>query len=656
MNGPRVAPFGTWSSPITPAMLASSSSRLGFPWLEDGTVYWIEGRPDEGGRSALMRGGAFTSPADVVDDRFNVRTRVHEYGGGAYAVHRGSVVFSNFVDQRLYRLARGEEDPTPITPATDGAHRFADGRITADGSTWIGVRERHTGTRIPEDVINELVALPVDGSTEPRVISSGRDFYSSPRISPDGSMLAWLEWDLPWMPWDGTELFVGRLGEDAAISDPRRVAGASGDESIWQPSWSPAGELYWASDRSGWWNLEREEAGSVIAVCAREAEFGWPQWLFGLSSYAFLADGSIACHYEHDGVQHTAVLDPTTGELIDLDLPFTAIGAPFLAAEGSTIVLIGGAPSIPEQLVSLDLTSRSVDVVRESETHDLDPALFSVPRQIAFPTEDGSTAHAHAYPPQNPAFEGPPGEAPPLIVMSHGGPTSETTPGFSLQIQYWTSRGFAVVDVNYGGSTGYGRAYRQRLNGRWGVVDTADCIDAARSLAAEGAADRDRLLIRGGSAGGYTTLCALAFHDDFAAGASYYGLADLVPFMEGGTHKFESAYLHTLVGPFPDTIDVYRARSPINAVDDIETPMLILQGAEDAVVPPAQAEIIVEALERKRLPYAYLLFEGEQHGFRAAGSIQRAYEAELSFYAQILGFEPGDPIPRLEIEHLAQRA
>jgi dipeptidyl aminopeptidase/acylaminoacyl peptidase len=649
----RVAPYGTWSSPITPAMLASSSSRLGSTSLDEGTVYWTEGRPDEGGRTALMRGSQFASPADVVDERFNVRTRVHEYGGGAYAVHRGMVVFSNFADQRLYRLGPADGEPVAITPETDGAHRFADGRIMADGSTWIGVRERHVGDRIPDDVINELVAMPVDGSAEPRVIASGRDFYATPRIAPDGARMSWLEWDLPWMPWDGTELFVAELSADASLADRRRVAGASGQESIWQPSWSPMGELYWASDRTGWWNLERLAEGTVVAVCPRDAEFGWPQWLFGESSFAFLGDGRIACHYERDGLQHTAILDPVTGELIDLDLPFTAIGAPFLAADGSTIALIAGGPSIPQQLVMLDLTSRSVEVVRESATTDLDPAFFSVPRQIEFPTNGGVTAFAHAYLPQNPDFDGPTEEAPPLIVMSHGGPTSETIPAFSLEIQFWTSRGFAVVDVNYGGSTGYGRAYRQRLNGNWGVVDTADCINAARYLAGEGAVDGARLLIRGASAGGYTTLCALAFHDDFAAGASYFGLADLVPFMEGGTHKFESAYLHTLIGPFPEAIDVYRARSPINAVDDIETPMLVLQGAEDEVVPPAQAEIIVAALERKGVPYAYVLFEGEQHGFLAAASIQRALEAELSFYAQILGFEPGDPIPRLAIEHLA---
>jgi dipeptidyl aminopeptidase/acylaminoacyl peptidase len=655
MTAPRAAPYGSWSSPITPAMLASSSIRLGFTWLDGGVVYWTETRPDEGGRIALVRGDLFSSPVEVVGEPCNVRTRVHEYGGGAFTVHRGSVVFSNFDDQRLYRVATVGDDPVAITPETGGAHRYADGRVTSDGSTWIGVRERHEGDRVPEDVFNELVALPVDGSAEPQVIASGRDFYSNPRVSPDGSVLAWLAWDLPWMPWDGTELFVADLGTDASLGEPHRVAGTAGEESIWQPSWSPAGELFWASDRSGWWNLERERAGTRERVCPREAEFGWPQWIFGASSYGFLADGRIACHYERDGVQHTALLDPATGELIDLDLPYTAIGAPFLVADGTTIAFIAGAPTIPEQLVELDVEARSVDVLRESATTDLDPGLFTTPLQIEFPTDDGRSAFAHAYLPRNPGFEGPPAEAPPLIVMSHGGPTSETTPTFSLQIQFWTSRGFAVVDVNYGGSTGYGRAYRQRLNGAWGVVDTADCINAARYLASEGSVDGDRLLIRGGSAGGYTTLCALAFHDDFAAGASYFGLADLVPFMEGGTHKFESAYLHTLVGPFPDMIDVYRARSPINSVDDIDTPMLILQGGQDAVVPPAQAELIVAALERKGLPHAYVLFEAEQHGFRAAESIRRAYEAELSFYAQILGFEPGDPIPRLEIEHLVDR-
>jgi len=651
MTDPVAAAYGSWSSPITPAMLATSEVRLGFVALEDGLVYWSESRPAEGGRITVSRGSAFSSPVELLPAGFSARTTVHEYGGGAWTVHRGTLFFSNFEDQRLYRLAPGEE-PVPITPETGGAHRYADGRITADGSLWVGVRERHEGTNVQTDVHNELVAIPTDGSEGPTVLAQGRDFYSSARLSPDETRLAWLSWNLPWMPWDGCELHVADVAPDGSLANDRLVAGRDGEESIWQPRWSPAGDLHWVSDRSGWWNLEREHDGVREALCPKEAEFGWPQWLFGGSSYAFLGDGRIACHYGADGVQHTAVLDPASKELLDLDLPYTAIGYPDLVAEGSQIVFTAGGPATPEQVVLLDFATRAVEVIRESGNLSVDPALVSIPRQVAFPTEGGLSAYAHFYAPCNPAYVGPEGERPPLIVIGHGGPTAESPPIFDLEIQFWTSRGFAVVDVNYGGSSGFGRAYRQRLNGNWGVVDTMDCVNAARYLAAAGEVDGGRLLVRGGSAGGYITLCALVFHDDFAAGASYYGIADLVPFAEGGTHKFESAYEHTLVGPWPEAAELYRARSPINHVDMLRTPTLLLQGAEDAVVPPVQAELMVSALRAKGLPYAYLLFEGEQHGFRKAESIQLAAEAELSFYAQILGFTPGDPIPVLPIDNL----
>ncbi len=652
MDRRKVAPYGSWPSPITAELVAGAVIRLGQVAIERGLVYWNELHPTEAARTTLCRADAYSSPVEILPPSFSVRTKVHEYGGGAWTVHVGTVFFSNWTDQRLWRLIPGAGEPVPLTPETDGTHRYADGRITPDGRWWIGVRERHEGTRVPDDVVNELVAVPTDGSAEPRTIASGRDFYATPRLSPDGSRLAWLAWDLPWMPWDGCELFVADLAADASLGAMRLVAGRGGEESIWQPAWSPTGELHWSSDRTGWWNLERERAGERQAICPREAEFGWPQWVFGGSSLAFLADGRIVCHYGSHGIQHTAVLDPDTGELVDLDLPYTAIGYPFLVAEGSQIAFLAGAPSIPEQVVLLDFTSRSVEVLRESEHLEIDQAYLSTPTQIAFPTDGDQIAHAHVYAPRNPDVQAPDGERPPLIVMSHGGPTSEAVPAFDLEVQFWTSRGFAVVDVNYGGSTGFGRAYRQRLNGNWGVVDTQDCIRAARFLAEQGEVDGHRLLIRGGSAGGYTTLCALVFTDDFAAGASYYGIADLVPFAEGGTHKFESAYEHTLVGPWPEAEELYRARSPINSVDMLSTPMLILQGAEDAVVPPAQAELMVGALEAKGLPYAYLLFEGEQHGFRKAESNVRALQAELSFYTQILGVEPGDPLPRLHIEHL----
>jgi dipeptidyl aminopeptidase/acylaminoacyl peptidase len=645
---PTAAPFGSWSSPISAVMLATGGVGLDEPRIAGGLISWLESRPTEGGRSVVVTGDPFSSPRDVFPEGFNARTKVHEYGGGSYWVHGDSVFFTNFEDQRLYRVD-GVRDPVAITPDTQGRHRYADGVVTADGSTIVCVRERHEGDRAV-DVVNELVAIPTDGSAEARIVAGGRDFYSDPRLSPDGARITWLTWDLPDMPWDGSEVWVADVGDDLAFSSERRVAG-SREESIFQPSWSPTGELHFVSDRSGWWNLYREVDGEVEALCPMEAEFGWPLWTLGASSYSFLGDGRIACCYGADGIQHVAVLDPGSRELLDLDLPYTAIAWPEIVAEGTQIVFVGGSADTPNELVSLDLSTRSADVVRTSRTVDFDGGYLSTPVPIEFPTSEGLIAHALFYPPANPSYRGPADEHPPLIVMSHGGPTDEVTSAFDLRKQFFTSRGFAVVDVNYGGSTGYGRAYRQRLNGNWGVVDTIDCINAARFLVNRGSVDGSRLAIRGGSAGGYTTLCALTFHDDFAVGASYFGISDLEPFATGGTHKFESRYEESLVGPYPEAADVYRARSPIHFVDMISTPMILLQGDEDEVVPPAQSEMMVDALEAKGLPYAYLLFEGEQHGFRKAENIERSHEAELFFYARILGFELGDPVEPVEIHN-----
>jgi dipeptidyl aminopeptidase/acylaminoacyl peptidase len=648
MSDRTVAPYGSWRSPISAAMLVEGGVRLSDVSIEDGSVYWVEGRPSQGGRSVVVRGGAGAEPTDITPEGSNARTTVHEYGGGAYVAHRGIVFSSNFADQRLYRQEPGGA-PTPITPDTGGRFRYADGRVTLDGSLLICVRERHD----TDGVVNELVAIPVDGSGDAALVAGGHDFFSTPRISPDGTRLAWLTWDLPYLPWDGSELWVADLAPSGVVSGQRLVAGRLAEESIFQPAWSPDGILHFVSDRSGWWNLHREIDRDVQAICRMEAEFGWPQWVFGASSYAFLDDGRIACLWSGDGTQHVSVLDARSGELVDLDLPYDAIDHPFIAAEGQTIAFIGASATMPPQVVVLDLLLRSVDVLKVSDETAVDPEYMSAPRAIEFPTEGGLTAHALFYRPANRDFTGPPGELPPLMVMSHGGPTAAVSAEFDLGVRYWTSRGFALVDVNYGGSTGYGREYRERLNGNWGVVDTMDCINAARYLVDEGEVDGDRLLIRGGSAGGYTTLCALTFHDDFAAGASYFGISDLEPFaMPGGTHKFESQYEHTLVGPYPEAADLYRARSPIHFVDMISCPMILFQGSEDEVVPPAQSEIMVDALKAKGLPHAYLLFEGEQHGFRKAENIIRSNEAELSFYAQILGFEPGDPIEPVSIANL----
>jgi dipeptidyl aminopeptidase/acylaminoacyl peptidase len=645
------APYGTWESPITAEMVAGSGVSLFAPWLEDGVAWWLEGRPIEGGRVVLVRGGAGEA-ADVTPTEFNVRTMVHEYGGGAYCLHDGTVYFSNFDDGWLYRQAPGEA-PAAISPDVEGRrHRYADGRVTADGRLWIGIRERHEGSGRPDQVVNELIAIPTDGSSEPRIVAGGRDFYSNPRISPDGAKLCFLAWNLPWMPWDGAELFVAELRGDGSLGEPNLIAGRDGQESIFQPEWSPTGDLVFASDRSGWWNLERMRDGERSVLHAAEAEFGYPAWVFGVSSFSFLDDGRIFCAYGADGRTSFALLDPESGELVDLEVPHDAIRSPYVCAEGTTGLYVAGSATIPTQVVRIDLGSGEYEILRTSTEVPVDTAFFSVPRAVEFPTDGGLTAHALHYPPVNPGHAAPDDEKPPLIVDVHGGPTDESTSVFSLSTQFWTSRGYGVVDVNYGGSSGYGREFRERLNGQWGVVDLRDSINAALYLVERGEADPARLLIRGGSAGGYTVICALTFMDQFAAGTSYFGLADLEPFATGDTHKFESKYEHTLVGPYPEAADLYRERSPVHFADRISTPMLVLQGEEDKVVPITQAKLIVAALEENRVPFAYLLFEGEGHGFRRSDSIIRAFEAELSFYTQVLGLDIGDAVPKLAIENL----
>jgi dipeptidyl aminopeptidase/acylaminoacyl peptidase len=653
LNERLTGPYGTWSSPITAEMVATAGRGLSAPWLESGTSWWLEGRPAEAGRVVVMRADPGSDPVDVTPEGFNVRSSVHEYGGGAYCVHREVAFFSNFDDQRLYRQDPGEA-PAPISPdIPDRRHRYADGRVTSDGALWIGVRERHDEGDRPQDVVNELVALSTDGSGEPWTIAGGRDFYAAPRISPDGTRLCFLAWDLPWMPWDGCELFVADLAPDGTLADVEHVAGRDGEESIFQPEWSPEGDLVFVSDRSGWWNLERIRDGEHSGLHEADAEFGYPAWTLGSRSFGFLGDGRIACVYDTGGSTHFAILDPETGDLRPLGVPHDALwSAPHVVAEGSTVVFIGGSPTIPNQVVRVETETGAIDVLRSSAEVPVDTSFFSVPRPIEFPTEAGLTAYAHYYPPTNPRHVADADELPPLIVECHGGPTSSATPIFALSTQFWTSRGFAVVDVDYGGSTGYGRAYRERLNGQWGVVDVADSVNAARHLARQGEVDQARLFIRGGSAGGYTAICAVTFTDDFAGAVSYFGLANLEQFAGGETHKFELQYDHTLVGRYPEELDLYRERSPINYVERIETPMLVLQGADDEIVPPAHAEVIVDALRERGIPYAYLLFEGEGHGFRKSENIAASLEAELSFYCQVLGLEPGDPIPTLDIENL----
>jgi dipeptidyl aminopeptidase/acylaminoacyl peptidase len=636
----KTAPFGSWRSPIAAELVARAGVRLSEPLLgPDGTAWWLEGRPEEEGRTVLVRRPAGGEPEDVTPPGFYVRTRVHEYGGGAWLLHGDAVFFSNFEDQRLYRQDPGAE-PRPITPEPrrPAALRYADGRATPDGRLVVCVRESHEGP----GVANEVVALPSDGAAAPEVIASGRDFYSFPRVSPDGRKLAWTCWDHPNMPWDGTELWVATIDDPAAA---QRVAGGPG-ESIFQPEWSPDGVLHFVSDRTGWWNLYRDGE----AVTDDEAELGCPQWQLGGSTYAFLPGGVIACIRCDRGEERLCLIAPGERRPEDLGLPYTDFGFGTLrSGAGPALLFVAASPSRDLAVVMLDVETGEATELRSAAEDPIDPAFASIPRAIEFPTRGGATAHAFHYPPANPGFRGPEGERPPLIVQSHGGPTAHTTPALDPRILFWTSRGFAVVDVNYGGSTGFGRAYRERLRGAWGIVDTEDCIAAARYLARSGDADGDRLAIRGGSAGGYTTLCALVFHDEFAAGASYFGVADAET-LARDTHKFESRYLDGLIGPYPEAAEVYRERSPIHFADRLRSPVILFQGLEDEVVPPSQAEEMVAALRANGVPHAYLAFEGEQHGFRRAATIARCLEAELYFYGRVLDFAPADEIEPVPIE------
>ena len=644
----RVAPFGSWKSPVTTALLTSAG--IGFSELQfsNNNLYWLEGRPDEGGRVCVVRCAMPGSPVDVIPAGFNARTRAHEYGGGAYFVHRDRVYFSNFKDQRLY-LKEGAAEPRPITPEppAPSSLRYADGRVTPDGTTIIAVRERHEDGR---QAINEIVAMAADGSIGPKIIVEGNDFYSFPRVSPDGKRLAWTSWRHPQMPWDGAELWIADLNSGSSVSNARRVAG-SDDESVFEPEWAPDGSLYFISDRSGWWNLYKEDDGKIAPVFEIEAEIGVPQWLFGYTRYAFLSRNRVACVVNENGIEHVAVVDTASGRSERLSLPYSTFGS-ICSDGGERLFLAAASPSAAAEISVSDFERGTLSVLKRSLEISIDSGYFSVAEAIEFPTTNNRTAFAFFYPPRNKDFAVPAGARPPLIVMSHGGPTSATTPALRLAVQYWTSRGLAVVDVNYGGSTGYGRAYRERLKGTWGIVDVDDCINAARYLDARGDVDGKRMAIRGGSAGGYTTLCALVFHNVFAAGASYYGVADLETLAQD-THKFESKYEESLVGPYPKEVELYRRRSPVHFAEQLSCPVILLQGLEDKVVPPSQAELMIAALGAKKLPYAYVVFPTEGHGFREAANIQRSIEAELYFYSRIFGFDPADPITPVKIENLA---
>ena len=644
MPDKNTAPYGSWQSPITSDLIVAGTVGLGQVRLDGEAVYWIEQRPTEGGRNVIVRRTPDGTIADLTPAPFNARTRVHEYGGGAYAVRDGALYFSNFTDQRLYHQT-GAAEPKPLT-AADGL-RYADAVVDTQRSRLICVREDHR--LAGQEAVNSLVSIDLAGGEE-TVIVSGSDFYSNPRFNPDGTQLAWLAWNHPQMPWDGTELWVGTLRSDGSLADVRLVAGGDA-ESIFQPEWSPLGILYFVSDRSGWWNLYRVRNGSIEALWEKTADFGRPQWMFGMATYAFASANRIICTYTVDGTWHMASLDPGTRQCDAIALPYTEVSG--VHASAGRAVFLAGSPTEPLAVVQLELETHACTVLRLSSQLDLDPDYLSAPQAVAFPTEHDRTAYGLFYPPTNADYVAPQEERPPLVVKSHGGPTSAAQTALDLRIQYWTSRGFAVLDVNYGGSSGYGRAYRQRLNGHWGIVDVDDCVNGAHYLVARGEVNAERLTITGGSAGGYTTLCALTFRSTFRAGASHYGISDLEA-LARDTHKFESRYPDNLVGPYPERQDVYQARSPIHFTHQLSCPLIIFQGAEDKIVPPNQAELMVAALREKGLPVAYVLFAGEQHGFRKAENIKRALDGELYFYSRIFGFPLAEAIEPVTIENLPE--
>lgn len=625
-----IAPYGTWDSPISASDTVGGVVTFSSLAWDDGAVYWVEGRPTEGGRQVLVRRGADGEIVDLTDPPTSVRTLVHEYGGGAYTVRNGRVVYSDFADQRLYQL----DPPSALTPEppTPRGYRYADGRELPDGSI-VCVRESH-GQGEP---VNELVRVD-DG--EVTVLASGRDFYSSPRPSTEGDRLLWLEWDHPNMPWDGTELMTARLG-DSGLSDIDRVAGGP-HESIFQPEWGPDGEILFASDRSGWWNLYSHRRGQDRAINTAEADFGVPAWVFGLTTFALLSGGRLIAGCWEDGRNRLVIVDDD-GNVSRVSTPFDSHD--YLITNGASHAwFVGWGAGRPATVCELDVETGSVAFIRANPM-PAEPGYLSPPRVITFPSAEGARAHGVFYPPANPGFDPPEGERPPLIVMVHGGPTGHRYPRLAAELLYWTTRGFAIVDVNYRGSSSYGRDFRDQLQGQWGIADVEDCLAAARYLADSGDVDGDRLVIRGGSAGGYTTLAALAFGDAFSAGASYYGVADIALLNEH-THKFESRYLDGLVGTDPEEI---RRRSPLYSVDRIAVPVILFQGLDDKVVPPEQAVVIADALADKGVPHTLITYQGEDHGFRKAETIIHSLESELAFYGQVLGFTPAGDLPEITL-------
>lgn len=638
MTARKLSPYGTWKSPITTSLMTRGAVGLGPVTVLGGRPVWAEQRPFEAGRTALVMLNEGGMAVDLMPEPYNARSRVHEYGGGAFVVLDESILFVDGRDQRLVRVWPGGR--VECLFERPGC-AYADFVFDRERGRVICVEEDASGDGEPS---NRIVSITLEG--ERHNLVEGADFYMAPKLSPDGGRMAWVEWYHPDMPWDGTVLMEAAIDDAGVLRKPVRIAG-SRDEAIFQPEYAPDGTLHYVSDREGTWNIARTGEGG--AVYRSQIEFGLPHWQFGMRTYGFMDDGTIIATGADKGEWGLYILRNSRGfEPERLDLPWCCYD--WLTVSGQTARFVGGRKDAPQETVELDLDSLKARVLKKSAVLDVPADTVSKGQPITFPSTEGRVGHAWYYPPMNGAFVAPEGELPPMIVKCHGGPTGQSTDSLSLKTQFWTSRGFAILDVNYAGSTGYGRKYRHLLDCKWGIYDVEDCVNAARHMVDRGLADPARLLISGGSAGGFTVLKALTDFDVFAAGCSSYGVADLVTLAQD-THKFESRYLDRLIGPWPERADLYRERSPVNASDRLSCPVIFLQGADDKVVPPSQTEAMVAAMREKKLPVAYLLFDGEGHGFRRADTVRAALDAELSFYGRIFGFSPPDIEEPVEIEN-----
>ena len=628
-------PCGTWESPITSEMLVGGAVRLGEIVVDGDDVWWAETRPDEGGRTVLVRNGT-----DQTDQNINVRTLVHEYGGSAWRVRNGILVYSQYSDQRLYRLDKlGNSIPLTPEPEIQQSYRYADGRITNNENWYVCVRELHASSA--EEPSNEIVAVPLDGSQQIKVLVSGPDFVSSPRVSKEGDQIAWVQWNHPNMPWDDTQLCIASLDE-MLLSNQKVIKSQA--ESFFQPEWDGQGNLHVVSDRNNWWNLFRVDQSTneidLTALTNIEAEIGLPQWVFGQSRYAFVGD-QIWFVYRKAGIDRLAILS-LDGKFEQIDIDATEIESVANYQDG----IVATVSSWKAESSVMSITREGIRPLSKIRDLNIDESWFPIPQTFTYQTSDSEKAHALFYPPTNPEYEINEKEKPPLIVLAHGGPTAAARRQLQLGITYWTSRGFGVADVDYRGSTGYGRAFRNRLHDSWGLADVEDCVAVAKYLVAQKKVDKNKLAIKGGSAGGFTVLAALTFHDTFTAGASRYGIADLA-ILAKDTHKFESRYLDRLVGEWPEDEETYRQRSPIHHIEQLSTPMVILQGSEDPIVPPNQAHLMAQKLKENDIPHALIEFSDEGHGFRKAPNIKKAIESELAFFAHIFGFEPFDDLQKI---------